>query len=148
MFSIFVPRTGTLTLTPGMGMGGPFSTPKSQTNHKKSKTTIVRKVFTLLGDVSKNMKNIFKIFSYIQKTTTNPINALKITIHSTKHTKNTQFHFEKQSKAFVRLEQIKNSNKIKLIFYYISNLHNSYLVYFVYFIFFIYFVFIYIHVHV
>jgi hypothetical protein len=41
----------------------------------------------------KSPQNIFKISSYIQKTTTDPIDALKITIYITKHTKNTKIHF-------------------------------------------------------
>ena len=38
---------------------------------------------------------MFKICSYTQKTTQNPINALKIKIYKTKHTNNTQIHFQK-----------------------------------------------------
>ena len=40
------------------------------------------------GHSSKNVKHIFKTSSYIQKMSPTPINALKITIHNTKHTKN------------------------------------------------------------
>ena len=73
--------------------------------------------------------------SYIQKVTANPINALKITILNTKHTKNTHGHFQK-SNIF---EKQKNN-----YFYYISKFHNAYFVYlidFVYFVYLVYFVY-------
>ena len=77
-----------LWLTPRMGMGG------QQIIQKTLKIKIkhlVRKLFTLLDTfLKKNIKNIFKIYSYIQKTTPNPINTLKMTIYNTKHTKHTK----------------------------------------------------------
>ena len=103
---------------------------KSQNHKKKS----VRKLFTLLGHVFKNVKHIFKICSYIQKSTQNPINALEITIHNTKHTKNTKVHFQK-SNIFERFENLK---KPKCVFCHISNFHNSQFIHFVSFVYFIY----------
>ena len=81
---MFFPRKGTLTLTPGTGVGGDH---KSLTKHKKKNRTEI--VYTS-GTCFQNMlKTIFKISSYIQKMTQNLINALKITIYDTKHTHNT-----------------------------------------------------------
>ena len=83
------PRKGTLTLPPGMGVGwGDHLGPKIPKSRKES---FVRKLFTLLGHVSpKLFKDIFWIYSYTQKTTPNPINALKIKNYSIKHTRNTK----------------------------------------------------------
>ena len=59
----------------------------------------VRKLFTFLSLFRKKLKNIFKICSYIQKITPNPINALEITNYNTTHTKNTQMHFTNPKKT-------------------------------------------------
>ena len=104
MFRICFPRKGTLTLTPGMGVcvGGHLG-PKI-TNHlpKRFRTKIVHTSGTLF---QKFYKQIFKIYSYIQKNTKSPINALKIATYTTKYTQNTNIHFQKP-KVF---EQIENT---------------------------------------
>ena len=66
-----------------------------------------------------------EIYSDIQKITHTQINALKITIHDTKHTKNTKIHFQKPNKSKKHFETRHNS---KQIFYYVLNFHNSYFV--------------------
>ena len=71
------------------------------THHKK---TVRTEIVHTSVHFSKNVRNIFKICSYIQKTTTNPINALKAAIYDTKHTNNTQIHFEK-SENFEKCQQ-------------------------------------------
>ena len=119
------PLKGTLALTPGMGLRGPFRT---KDLFKKN----VRKLFTLRGHFFKKSKTIFKISSYIQKMTQNSINTLKITICNTNHTKNTEIHFHK-SKMFEIFWKI-----IKQICYYISNFHKLYFIYFMCFVYFVY----------
>ena len=57
-------------------------------------------------------KNVFKIFSYIQKMTTEPINALKITIYNTKHTKITKSKFSKTPQK-LKFQHKKNIFSIK-----------------------------------
>ena len=54
-------------------------------------------------------KHIFKISSYTQKMTPNPIHAIKTTFHHTKHTNNTKIHFQKT-----------NISNNKLVFYKIT----------------------------
>ena len=91
MFSIFFPWKGALTLTPGMGVGGsgghlgPPKSPKISQHHKKSQKNSSYENCSHFWDIFQKLKNkIFKISSYIQKITPNPINALKITIINTK----------------------------------------------------------------
>ena len=79
-------------------------------------------------------KHISKICSYIQKTTPNPINALKITIYNTKHTSNTKIYFKKYN----CFETSNNFKQIKPLLYYILNFHSSYFIYLVYFVYFAY----------
>ena len=67
------------------------------TNHKQIQKQIVRTFFALLGHFRK-MQNNFKICSYIQKMTPNPINTLEITIYNTKHATNTQIHLQTSKK--------------------------------------------------
>ena len=93
----------------------------------------------------KMYKHIFKVSSYIQKMTPNPINALKITIHNTKHTtkyKNTCPEIQKKQKNL-----FENSKNKKPLLYYISKFHNAYFVYFVYFVYYIY-IYIYIYTRI
>ena len=107
IFHIFFTQKGTLTLTPGMGMGwwwgggdylGPPNPPKSQ------KYISYENCSHFCDFVFSKMSNsIFKISSYIQKKTQNPINAFKITIYNTKHTNNTKTHLNKSQ----TLEHIK-----------------------------------------
>ena len=81
-----------MTLTPGMG-GGDFEPQQSFkiiTNHNKTVRTKI--VHTSGTFVEQMFKNIFKISPYIQKTITNPINALKIAIYNIKHTTNTKIY--------------------------------------------------------
>ena len=77
---------------PGWGWGGPFRTPKISKNRSYENCLHFRNIFP------KTFKNIFKISSYIQKTTPNPINAFKITTYNTKHTFNSKIYFQKISK--------------------------------------------------
>ena len=91
-FPYFSPQKGTLTLTPGMGWGGPFRTPKNlQKSPKNSKnilrTKIVHTSGTFFQKISENLKNIFQICSDIQKNTTNTINTFRISIYNIKFTK-------------------------------------------------------------
>ena len=76
---------------------------------------------------------------YTQKHTPDPISALKITIYSTKHTKNTQMYFQtsKMCKSFG------NQNRLS---YYILTSHNSYFVYsvFLYILYILYLLYLYI----
>ena len=70
-----------------------------------SKTIVRTKIVHTSGQFSKNGKNSFKIYSYIQKMTTDTIHAIKLPIYKTKHTNNTKTHF-KRSKC---LEHFVNS---------------------------------------
>ena len=55
--NIVFAREGTLTLTPGIGVGGDHLGPQSHTNLKKyQKRTFVRKSFTLLNYFQRNVK--------------------------------------------------------------------------------------------
>ena len=89
------PRKGTLTLTLGMGMGlgGDHLGPQ---NHKRSQTNIPYENCSRFWDIFKTSKQIskqiFKIYSYIPKTTTNTNTIFEITIYSTKHTKNVNIY--------------------------------------------------------
>ena len=97
-FPYFFPRKGTLTLTLGMGMGGDHLGPR---NHKKSqKEESYGNGSHFWDNFQNNVENSFEISSYIQKTTPNPINTLKITIYNTKHTINTQIHFQHKFQIF------------------------------------------------
>ena len=81
-----------MPLTPGMGMGmgGDHLGPQIQKNHK---TTVRTKIVHTSGICFEKMfKNIFKICSYIQKATPNPINLLKIIIYNAKRITNTKIH--------------------------------------------------------
>ena len=49
--------------------------------------------FVELGD-SSSIFDKWRLQLHIQKMTTNPINALKITVYNTKHTNNTKIHFQ------------------------------------------------------
>ena len=74
------PRKGTLTdAGDGEGVGA--------SNHKKSqqltKKTFRTETVHTSRHFSKNVQKNFKICSYIQKMTPDPINALKITIYNT-----------------------------------------------------------------
>ena len=90
------------------GEGGPFRTSQIQTIHNKLlRTRIVHASGTF---VQKMSKNIFILSSDIQKTTTNPIIALKIIIYNTKHTNNAKIPFRnlQQSKT---IEKRRNKSK-------------------------------------
>ena len=78
-FSIFVPPEENFDWHQGWGWGGATNHPKSQ--------NITKKQFV------RNIYSFSKICSYMQKTTPNPINALKITIYNTKHSINTKVHW-------------------------------------------------------
>ena len=93
-----------------------------------------------LFDTIQNTQHIFKICSYIQKLTPNPINALRITIYNTKHTNNTKIHFQ-QSQHF--RNKSKHSKLYKhLIYYYIiyqvSITHILYILYIMYILYILY----------
>ena len=99
MFDTVFPRKGTLTLTPRvwMGGGGPFRTPQ---NPKQSSKSISYENCWHIWDIfQKISQNTFKTSSYTQKKTPSPINTFKETTYNTKHTNNTQIHFNK-SKHF------------------------------------------------
>ena len=69
---IFFPPEGNFDIDAGDGGGGgdhlgPLESPKITQKY------FVRKLITLLGQFSKNVENTFKMYSYIQKKTTNPI---------------------------------------------------------------------------
>ena len=97
LFHIF-PTAGNFDIDAGDMGWGPFSTPKKQKITKaNTKKYFVRKLFTLLDHFSKMFENIFKISSYIQKTTPNPINALILTNYSTKHSNTTKIHCTKSN---------------------------------------------------
>ena len=82
---ICVSPEGNFDIGAWVGDGGDhLGPPKSQ---KIVRTKFVHTSGTLFP---KSQKHIFKISSYIQKNTANPINAFKITIYNTKHTKSTK----------------------------------------------------------
>ena len=54
-----------------------------QNHKKKNRTKIIHTSGTFFKKSQKNSKHIFKICSYIQKNTPNPINAFKITVYNT-----------------------------------------------------------------
>ena len=63
-----------------------------------------------------------------------PINALKITICSTQHTR-----YPKQNENKSNMFKTNSKNqKIKNSFYYTYNFHNTYFIYFVYSVYFVY----------
>ena len=109
-----------------MGVGGWVGVGGQQitTDHKKSQKDSPYENWSLLDMFQKMCKSIFKICSYIQKMTPNPINAFKITIYNTKHTNNTQIHFEKSKNS-------KNPTIFKkftfFIVYQISIIHTVYI---------------------
>ena len=75
-----------------MGMGGTIQDLK---NHKKSQQNSPYENCSHFWDIFRKMfKNIFQIYSYIQKTIQNPIDALKIITYSTKHTNNIKLYLE------------------------------------------------------
>ena len=107
VFPYFFPRMGTLTLTPGMGVGGwvvlvvvvvgrPFRIPKNpQISKKNSSYENCSHSWDSFQTKCRNMlKHIFKICSYIQKNKQNPIKTLRNTNHSTKHTQNIKIYFK------------------------------------------------------
>ena len=112
----------------GRVWGGDQLGPKIPQNHEN----ISYENCSHFWDMFKIMyKNIFKIYSYIQKMSTNPINALKITIDNTKHTQNTTIHF-KQSKMFERKNKTMKIPSFYFIIYQISIVHTSYILYIFY----------------
>ena len=75
-FQYFFPRKGTLTLTLGMEVGGDHLGPHHiKTSHKQIVRT--KTVQTSGTCFQKMYRNIFKISSYTQKMSQNPIHALK-----------------------------------------------------------------------
>ena len=77
-FHICFPRKGTLTLTPGMGLGG-FRTQNPQ--QQKTKITKNHPSYEncsqFWNSVPKMFKNTLKRSSYIQQLTLNPIKSIK-----------------------------------------------------------------------
>ena len=101
------PPEGSFDIDAGDGDGGiPFRTPNIP---KQSQIILRTKIVHTPGMFfflfQKIFKNTFKISSYIQKMTQDPINALKITIYNTKHTTDSKLHF-KNSKMFETIEQM------------------------------------------
>ena len=112
--------------SPGMGLwhwrrgwgwgGGPFRIK----NPKQSQTILRTKFAHTSGTFFQQMvKHTFKISPYIQKTTTNPTNALKITFYNTKHTIN-QLIKEKQEIETNTNKQRKVQTFQRLILLYIQ----------------------------
>ena len=62
----------------------------------------------------------------MQKTTPNPIDAVKTTIYNTKHTQNTKTYFQTSPENEKQIEMFQKKNKI---YYYIPNFHSSYFLY-------------------
>ena len=128
-------------MTPGMGVGvvvvdgGTFRTNEFP---KIFRTKSVHSSGTFFKQMSNKSNSIFKICSYIQKTTHNLICTFKITLYNTKTHQQCQNSFG----TFVNLEKTRTNKLFKFIFYYIYNFHNAYFIYFVYFV---YFVLLYIH---
>ena len=139
VFTCFPPK-GTLTLTPGMGGGGgTIWDPKTPPNPKNSQKNSSYENCSHFSDIFK-YKKIFKICSYIQKRTPNPINAVRITIYSTKHTKDSKIYFGNPKQNIEKINRkIHRANKNRKIvnLKIISNFHNSYFVFFVYFVYFV-----------
>ena len=103
LFHIFFLLEGSFDIDAGdvcVCVGGDhLGPPKIPQNLKRIvRTAIVHTPGTFFPQ---NVNNIFKICSYIQKTIQNPINAFKITIHNTKHTKNT----------FTQIQHLRKMNK-------------------------------------
>ena len=73
-------------------------------------------MFTFLGQFSTNVKNLFKIYSYIQKKTPNPINAFKIIIYNT-NTPTIHKRISRNVSMFENFEQIKTYLFVYLIIY-------------------------------
>ena len=71
--------------------------------------------------------------------TPNPINALQITIYTTKHTTNTQIYSTIQNVRKCSKPKPFKNKIVRKRFYYISNCHNTCFVYFVYWVYFVYF---------
>ena len=107
------------------GRGGDHLGPQIPKHHKKSQKYFVRELFTLLGHFSKMSKisnNVFKICSYIQKKTQNPIIASKITIYNTKYANNAKIHlktiqtFRKIKNPYFRKIRFQNDQRFMLKF--------------------------------
>ena len=83
-------------------------------------------------------KNIFRICSYIQKMTPNPINTLKITIYNTKHTKHTNTHLKTSKNHKTKstnvgtFRKIQTNQMIIITIYQISIIHILYILYILY----------------
>ena len=91
----FLPE-GNFDFDAGDGGGwGVEGTIKDQKSTKKQNNPSYEYCSHFCDIFRKMFKTIFKIWSYIQKTTQNPINTLEKTIYDTKHTQNTKIHFKK-----------------------------------------------------
>ena len=67
-FKYFVPREGNFDID--AGDGGPFRTNNPQKSQKNTKRYFVRKLFTLLGQFSKNVQTyVLTIFIYTEDET-------------------------------------------------------------------------------
>ena len=119
----FSPQKETLTLTPGMGVGGGNLGPKHPKNLQKSQRILHTKIVHTSRHFSKNAKKNFKISSYIQQMTPNSIHAFKIIIHNRK--KHQQYKNILQN--MLENNKIEKTTNRSFIFY-IYNFYNSYFV--------------------
>ena len=142
-----------MTLTPGMGVGDRLGPQRSRKNTKNHKNIFVRELFTLLGLLFQKCQalrnNIFKICSYIQKTTTKRINALKITIYNTKYTSNQQIHFNNPKILKIRRNVSSTSIFVQKIIFISLYTNCPYLILCIllYILYILYIIYILIHVH-
>ena len=124
-FPYLFPPEGNFDIDAGDGSGrGPCRTQQSPTNTNNHKKKFVRKLSTLLDIFQKMSNSFFKMSSYIQKITENPINALKITIYTTKHTKHTQIHLTNPNFRF--FGNVQESHSFILLHMKISIIHTLY----------------------
>ena len=72
----------------------------------------------------KKAKSIFKVYSYIQKSTQNPINTFKITTYNTKHTKNAKIYLKN-----LKIKTIYQNSVIRILYM----LYILYILYILYF---------------
>ena len=128
--SYVFPQKGSLTLTPGMGVGGDHSGQNILKNLTNPKESSVRKLFILLGHCSKSSKQYLQnIFIY----TENDTKSVKRIINNNLWYKAHQKYNDTFSK--ITNEQMKSSKRWNdyLIIYHTSITHILYVLYILYF---------------
>ena len=115
-------------------MGGPFRThPPLKTDLKNNSSyKNCSHFWDICQKCTKMSKHIFKICSYIQKMTTNPINALIITIYNTKLMKIHKYIKQNHvfEKFYIYYSVIYQNSIIHILYF----LYMLYMVYFVYWV--------------